>query len=45
MDLNTLNASKMTMFRNAVNRSADREIEELTAKIREQRSAAERIRE
>lgn len=45
MDLNTLNASKMMMFRNAVNRSADREIEELTAKIREQRSAAERIRE
>lgn len=45
MDLNTLNASKMTMFRNAVNRSADREIEELTAKIREQRSAAERLRE
>ena len=35
----------MMMFRNAVNRSADREIEELTAKIREQRSAAERIRE
>lgn len=45
MDLNTLNASKMTMFRNAVNHQADREIEELTAKIREQRSAADRIRE
>ena len=45
MDLNALNASKMTMFRNAVNHQADREIEELTAKIREQRSAAERIRE
>lgn len=45
MDLNKLNASKMTMFRNAVNHQADREIEELTAKIREQRSAADRIRE
>lgn len=45
MDLNAINAGKMTMFRNAVNREADREIEELTAKIREQRSAAERIRE
>ena len=45
MDLNSLNASKMTIFRNAVNHQADREIEELTAKIREQRSAAERIRE
>ncbi len=33
------------MFRNAVNRQADREIEELTAKIREQRYAAEKIRE
>lgn len=45
MDLNKLNAAKMTMFRNAVNHQADREIEELTAKIREQRSAADRIRE
>ena len=45
MDLNKINAAKMTMFRNAVNHQADREIEELTAKIREQRSAADRIRE
>lgn len=40
MDINVINASKIGAFKTAINKQADEEIAELTAKIRENRDAA-----
>ncbi len=44
MDLNAINASKIGRFQMAIDKQADKEIEELTSGIREKKKAAGKIR-